>query len=134
MKQFICPHCQQAIIPDDINNETLTLDEVIDVVLDHYGMDLKTLNKKDRSRPLVIVRQMICYVGRLFTSATFNEIGQKLYRDHTSVIHSIAVFQNLLSYDERIKADYSKVELLLKLLPETKRTYKKAHQKELVYA
>lgn len=66
-----------------------------------------TLSSKDRTRSLVELRCMFCFVARSM-NYTLKTIGQYLGgRDHTTVIHNIVTFRNLYETEETFKRKYN---------------------------
>ena len=64
------------------------------------------LHNKDRYRELVELRNIYCFLARQLNYSLVN-IGQSLgKRDHTTVIHSITCFKNLLETDEGFRQKY----------------------------
>jgi|688.fasta_scaffold00218_48 hypothetical protein len=64
------------------------------------------LQSKDRYRELVELRNIYCFLARQLSYSLVN-IGQSLgNRDHTTVIHSITCFKNLLETDEGFRQKY----------------------------
>mgnify|MGYP003335324694 CR=1 FL=1 len=70
-----------------------------------YQRRLK-LQSKDRYRELVELRNIYCFLARQLSYSLVN-IGASLgKRDHTTVIHSITCFKNLLETDEGFRQKY----------------------------
>lgn len=64
-----------------------------------YGKKL-TLFSKSRKRELVELRMMFCYIARSM-KYKLTAVGQFMGgRDHTTVMHNIATFQNLMETNE----------------------------------
>jgi hypothetical protein len=64
------------------------------------------LQSKDRYRELVELRNIYCFLARQLNYSLVN-IGASLgKRDHTTVIHSITCFKNLLETDEGFRQKY----------------------------
>jgi hypothetical protein len=91
---------------------TMTLDELINYfdpfLPDHFGKKL-TLHTKCRKRELVELRMMFFYLAR---SMKYNlgTIGDKLGgRDHTTVIHGVNTFVDLMETNEQFREKFQKI-------------------------
>lgn len=73
-----------------------------------HGRRLK-LTSKDRYRELVELRNIYCFLARQLNYSLVI-IGQSLgNRDHTTVIHSLTCFKNLLETEEGFRQKYFKI-------------------------
>jgi hypothetical protein len=91
---------------------TMTLDELVDYfdpfLPYEFGKKL-AIASKSRKRELVEVRMMFCYLAR---SMKYNlgTIGQKIGgRDHTTVIHGINTFINLIETSESFREKFQQI-------------------------
>ena len=67
-----------------------TRDEVIEAVLNHFGVGRRELAGRSRTKEIVLPRQVAMYLLRAETGASLLEIGNELGgRDHTTVLHGI---------------------------------------------
>lgn len=79
----------------------ITIDEIINVVCDHYSVKKEDIISSKRNKELVRPRHIIMYLGRFLTAGTYNEIAAVLGgRDHTTVIHGERVITDLIENDE----------------------------------
>ncbi len=68
--------------------ERISVSEIIDTVAEHYGITQDELIGPCRQKEFVLPRQIVMYLAREETTASFPEIGQALGgRDHTTVLH-----------------------------------------------
>jgi len=79
-------------------NANLSMDIIIRVVAEYYGLTPNDLKGKKKSQNIVNARQIAMYIGRKMTDYSTTEIGQDFGgRDHTTVMYSIKkVNDNLL--------------------------------------
>ncbi|MFN8676391.1 MAG: chromosomal replication initiator protein DnaA [Thermomicrobiales bacterium] len=83
----------------------VTRDDVIDAVLDYFGVGKKDLAGKSRTRENVVPRQIAMYLLRAETDASLIEIGGELGgRDHTTVLHGIRQVEKSLASDAALRA------------------------------
>lgn len=73
-----------------------------------FGQKL-TLNSKSRKREVVELRMMFCYMARSM-KYKLETIGEFLGgRDHTTVMHSVTTFLNLLETAEQVRTKFIEV-------------------------
>lgn len=60
------------------------------------GLPIEKIVGKDRTRRIVIARQLYCYILREHFWYGLVEIGKSINRDHTTIIHSHRLVKNLL--------------------------------------
>lgn len=78
-----------------------------------YGKTLK-LSTKARYREIVELRQMFCFIARNM-GFSLTAIGQFLgNRDHTTVIHNIKTFHNIVDTDDIYKEKYNRISTKIK--------------------
>ena len=69
---------------------SITPQDIIEVVADHYRVGLTDLRGRSRSRENVVPRQVAMYLVRDLTKASLVDIGNALGgRDHTTIMHGI---------------------------------------------
>lgn len=87
---------------NDGRNSQVTFQGIIDVVCDHYGVALRELQSKKRTKSIAEPRQVSMWLMRKRTRYSLQEIGGYFGgRDHTTVMHSIR------TVDDRSEADES---------------------------
>jgi chromosomal replication initiator protein len=92
----------------------VTRDDVIDAVLDYFGVGKKDLAGKSRTRDIVVPRQVAMYLLRAETDASLIEIGGELGgRDHTTVLHGIRQVEKSLASDAALRAHVHAIRELL---------------------
>lgn len=93
---------------------TVTREDVIDAVLDYFGVGKKDLAGKSRTRENVVPRQIAMYLLRAETDASLIEIGGELGgRDHTTVLHGIRQVEKSLASDAALRAHVHAIRELL---------------------
>lgn len=69
--------------------KSVTLDQVINTVADHFGMDRQEIVSKKRTRDVALPRQVAIYIARQLTRLSYDEIGKSFgNRDHSTVIYT----------------------------------------------
>ena len=98
----------------DARRVLVTRDDVIDAVLDYFGVGKKELAGKSRTRENVLPRQVAMYLLRAETDASLIEIGGELGgRDHTTVLHGIRQVEKSLASDATMRAHVHAIRELL---------------------
>ncbi len=70
-------------------SKQLRLDDIKDVVADHYGVEVKDLESKRRMAKVSQARQVAMYLCRELTSSSLKEIAMSFAKDHASVVYAV---------------------------------------------
>jgi chromosomal replication initiator protein len=82
----------------------VTPDMIIQVVSEYYGVELKALTGRSRSRNIVVPRQVAMYLLREETESSLVDIGNMLGgRDHTTVMYGYEKISEEINADNRIR-------------------------------
>ena len=80
------------------------------VVADYYGLQIKDLLGKRRTRSLARPRQMAMALAKELTEHSLPEIGDAFAgRDHTTVLHACRTIRGLLDTDGKLREDWDKL-------------------------
>ncbi|HEU5015157.1 MAG TPA: chromosomal replication initiator protein DnaA [Roseiflexaceae bacterium] len=91
---------------DTTRRRRITADAIIREVSDFYGVDVRTLQGRGRSRNIVVPRQVAMYLIREETDASLMDIGQMLGgRDHTTVIYGCDKIGEEITSDSRLRQE-----------------------------
>ncbi|MDP9367939.1 MAG: chromosomal replication initiator protein DnaA [Chloroflexota bacterium] len=78
---------------------------VVDAVAAYYGVALKDLKGRGRTKEIVLPRQVAMYLVREETGASLVDIGRELGdRDHTTVMHGIEKIERELTTDTTLRS------------------------------
>lgn len=80
--------------------------EAIEMVTEHTKEEMRG---RYRGRTLVQARQMYCHFASTLLGWSLTDIGKAINRDHTTVIHSKDVFNDLYQTDDNFKDDADRV-------------------------
>ena len=84
----------------------ITPEMILNVVSEHYGVDIRTLQGRGRSRNIVIPRHVAMYLLREETDCSLIDIGNLLGgRDHTTVIHGCDKVSEEINADSRLRSE-----------------------------
>jgi chromosomal replication initiator protein len=82
----------------------LSMDNIIRVVAENFGLTPNDLKGKKKSQNIVSARQLAMYIGREMTDYSTTEIGQDFGgKDHTTVMHSINKIKGKLLVDPNLE-------------------------------
>ncbi|MGY4514604.1 chromosomal replication initiator protein [Lysobacter sp. HA18] len=80
------------------------------VVGDYYGLQMKDLLSKRRTRSLARPRQMAMALAKELTEHSLPEIGDAFAgRDHTTVLHACRQIRTLMETDGKLREDWDKL-------------------------
>ena len=103
---------KDVIYPDQRREVSPSL--IIDVVAEHFNILKEDITSKKRNSEYVIPRQIIMYLCRNMTDATYQMIAAYLgKKDHTTVIHGVEKIEEKLQTDEDLR---NKIETIQKKL------------------
>jgi chromosomal replication initiator protein len=108
-RQPITVDLAAAALSDILGNsrrQRISNDAIVEAVSKFYGIDLKILKGRGRSRNIVVPRQIAMYLMREETESSLMEIGNELGgRDHTTVLHGCDKIATEINTDTRLRAD-----------------------------
>ena len=83
------------------------LDRLTYVSQAHYGISKKDILSKSRRRETIDVLKVIVYILRRRGLMTYEDIGAKINRHHSTVIHLYNCFLDLKDIDRGIREKYN---------------------------
>lgn len=84
----------------------ITVSEIMFAVCEYYGVTPQQIRSKTRKMPITRHRQMICYLSKLLTDASYPAIAKQVGRsDHSTILHARRTIDNLLSRDKELRDD-----------------------------
>lgn len=95
-----------AVMNISFTKQVVTMADIEKVVCEYLKITPERVHTKRRSRDIVKARQIIMYMGKRLTNNTLRQIGEHLGGyDHTTVLHSYSVVNNLMETEEDYKQD-----------------------------
>ena len=99
-----------------VDNNPLTIDDILEKVCGHFGVEQRHIFSKSRKREYVQVRQVSMYLAQKYTKMPAGRIGQLIgNRDHSTVIHSCNTIEQRLKIDKAFSAELDSIENSFKL-------------------
>jgi chromosomal replication initiator protein len=93
----------------------LSMDNIIRVTADYFGLTPNDLKGKKRSQNIVFARQLAMFIGREMTDYSTTEIGQDFGgKDHTTVMYSIEKIKGKLLTDPTLESTIESVKRAIK--------------------
>lgn len=94
-----------------LESQDISVDAVIEAVCRHFGIRASEIKSKKRSSSILKPRQAAMYLARKLTQASLPEIGKAFGgKDHTTVMHSIRVTEEMILKDEKLKGVIEAIE------------------------
>ena len=84
---------------------SITVEEVIKKVADHFNLSTKDILSRKKTRKLVFPRQIAMYLSRTITEESYPEIGNKFGgKDHTTVMYAVKKIEKEIGLDKKVAA------------------------------
>jgi chromosomal replication initiator protein len=91
---------------DTTRRKRIGAEAILREVADFYGVDLRALTGRGRSRNIVVPRQVAMYLLREETDASLMDIGKLLGgRDHTTIIYGCEKISEEINSDARLRQE-----------------------------
>ncbi len=98
------PENFRAILEARNPEPTWTLDRVLKTVAKQFSVSVVEMRSKKRSKTLVLARNVVFYLARKLTDATFQEIGREFSnRDHTTTLRGARDVAEALETDAELR-------------------------------
>jgi chromosomal replication initiator protein len=82
----------------------VSIELITKVVCEHFLIEENKLREKNRRKEIVFARQVAMYLSKVLTKSSLKTIGLHFGgRDHSTVIHSHTIIEELLISDYKIK-------------------------------
>lgn len=99
-----------------VDNNPLTIDEILEKVCQHYHVAPKDVSGKSRKRDFVVARQVSMYLAQKHTKMPASRIGKLIAgRDHSTVLHSCEKVEERMKVDRQFQDEIISIENSFKL-------------------
>ncbi|MBN1309988.1 MAG: chromosomal replication initiator protein DnaA [Anaerolineae bacterium] len=106
---------EEALGPIRASQPNLTLEDIIMMVAEYYGVDPEDLCGRGRSREVSIARQVAIYMAYKETSTSLQQIGEAIGgRNHSTVLYSYERIGDLMDADSQVRRDVQAIMQSLK--------------------
>ena len=90
--------------------QAISIPNIQKTVADYYGLQIKDLLSKRRTRSLARPRQVAMALTKELTEHSLPEIGDAFAgRDHTTVLHACRQIRTLMETDGKLREDWDKL-------------------------
>ncbi len=90
--------------------QAISIPNIQKTVADYYGLQIKDLLSKRRTRSLARPRQVAMALAKELTEHSLPEIGDAFAgRDHTTVLHACRQIRSLMEADGKLREDWDKL-------------------------
>ena len=87
------------------------IEEIIKIVSSQLAVKISDIKAHNKNKNLVAARQIVMYLARKLTKASFPDIGQKIGgRDHSTVIYANNKIINSIESDSKFKSLIKEIE------------------------
>ncbi len=105
------------IVKKVVNYETkpVTVDDIIQTVCQHFGLETSTIHTKSRKREVVQARQIAMFLAKNNTNLSTAKIGALIgNKDHATVLHACKTIKEQQEVDKALQSEINKIQTLLK--------------------
>ena len=99
----------------NIENKTITIDEIIKAVCTHFNIEADAIYTKSRKREVVQARQIAMYLAKNNTELSTAKIGAQIGgKDHATVLHACKTIKEQREVDKCLREDVDKIQASLR--------------------
>ena len=96
-------------------NKPVTIDDIIQTVCSHYGLETSAIHTKSRKREVVQARQIAMYLAKTYTDLSASKIGHLIgNKDHATVLYACKNIKELKEVDKAFQAEMDEIQAALK--------------------
>lgn len=97
-----------------LTQREITIDSIVKVVCDYYGIELDTFNSAKRTRDVAQARQVAMYLAKQHTKSPLTVIGSAIGgRNHATVLHSCKAVTDMIDTDKQFKGQIEEIERIV---------------------
>ena len=86
------------------------MDQVLQIVCDHYNLTTEELLSKKRSNDIAIPRMIAMYICRVYFDENLTKIGIKFGgKNHTTVMHAVDKIKKEILKDDKLNDEIQKM-------------------------
>ena len=79
--------------------------DVINIICDYFGIDIRQFNSKSRKSEIVLARHLAIYFLRYEIGMTFREISEVINKEVSTVVRNFQKICDLMEHDIVIQKD-----------------------------
>ena len=107
----------QRIVRKVVNkeNKEISVNDIIDCVCKHFGLDSNLIYSKSRKREVVQARQIAMFLAKNHTELSTAKIGSMIGgKDHATVLHACKTVKELREVDKAFQSELEEIQSTLK--------------------
>ncbi len=107
----------QRIVRKVTNNvsKPVTIEDIINTVCKHFGLDTSVIYSKSRKRDVVQARQVAMFLAKNNTDLSMAKIGSFIgHKDHATVLHACKTIRELREVNKSFRAEIDELQASLK--------------------
>lgn len=102
-------------------------DDIARAISRHFGIVPQQLSSTSRKRRRCMMRWAAIHLARRFTKLSLPQLGDRLHRDHTTIMHGAARALELIeSRDPKFRSDLAAILRRLRSQPRQRQRYARA--------
>jgi len=113
-------------MPGVLHKQKLDNEQIIRFICQEMSVKYKDVLSKDRSRVLVLTRNMCYTILKDYLGSTVTSIGRLFFRDHTTVLHGLQMHRQDYATNDIYAEQFEEIKFLLKLYSPTPKHKKNA--------
>ncbi len=98
---------------DQEKQETLTFDQIMKTVADHYDVRLVDITSKRRTADITMPRQVAMYLCRSLTPSSLPEIGGAFGKTHATILHACRLVEKKMETNSDLRQNVAHLSRLL---------------------
>jgi len=110
----------QALEAHTVTKVDVTVRRIVQIVAEVFGQDAQMMLSPRRWKPLAMARQCAMALAAKHSARSLAEIGRRLDRDHTTVMHGVQAHEQRLRTDARYAALARRAEAIITTQTETR--------------
>lgn len=91
----------------------IRIEDILKIVGQHYNVGRSDLLSARRAQSIVLPRQIAMYLAKKMTPRSLPEIGRRVGRDHSTVLHAVRKIETLMEKNTKLSQEIS---LLMRLI------------------
>jgi chromosomal replication initiator protein len=98
-----------------VEEKEVTIDDILEIVCKHYGLELASIQTKSRKQEVVQARQIAMFLAKDNTDFSTARIGKLIGdRDHATVLHAFKTVKEREEVDKNFHEEMEEIRIALK--------------------
>ncbi|MBR5085880.1 MAG: chromosomal replication initiator protein DnaA [Muribaculaceae bacterium] len=112
LNQDISLDLAQSVVGNtvNVNKKQMSFELITETVCRFYNIDKELIYGKSRKREISDARQLVMYLTKKSTQMSSTNIGQKLSRDHATMLHACKQIEQRLSIEKKFRHEVEMIE------------------------